>query len=71
MPDTPENQRAFGQPEAQKPGCGFPVAKLAGLFCWATGALVDLAIGPYRRSGVARETGRGGQSPILSLRPWR
>ena len=26
MPDTPELQRAFGQPGAQAPGCGFPVA---------------------------------------------
>lgn len=52
MPDTPENQAAFGQPRAQKPGCGFPVARLVGLFCWATGAMVDLAIGPLRRGEI-------------------
>ena len=27
MPDTPELQRAFGQPTNQAPGCGFPVAR--------------------------------------------
>lgn len=44
MPDTPELQKAFPQPPRQKPGCGFPVAKFVGLFCWASGALVDLVI---------------------------
>ena len=50
MPDTPSLQRAFGQPDGQRPGCGFPVATLTGLFCWASGALLDVAIGPYRDS---------------------
>ena len=36
MPDTPSLQEAFGQPDGQKPGCGFPVARLVALFCWAT-----------------------------------
>ena len=45
MPDTPDLQEAFGQPDGQKPGCGFPVARLVALFCWATGAVLDAAIG--------------------------
>ncbi len=40
MPDTPKNQRAFPQPSNQKKGCGFPVAKLVGCFCLASGALL-------------------------------
>ena len=32
MPDTPALQQAFGQPTEQRPGCGFPVARLLGLF---------------------------------------
>lgn len=48
MPDTPENQAYFGQPSGQKPGCGFPVAKIAGLFSLTTGAVHDVASGPYR-----------------------
>jgi len=50
MPDTPSLQRAFGQPDGQQLGCGFPVALLTGLFCWAGGALLDVAIGSYRDS---------------------
>jgi hypothetical protein len=40
MPDTPRNQGAFPQPSSQKPGCGFPVVKLVGCFCLASGALL-------------------------------
>jgi len=50
MPDTPSLQEEFGQPDGQKPGCGFPVARLVALFCWATGAVLDVAIGAYRSS---------------------
>ena len=45
MPDTPKNQRAFPQPSNQKKGCGFPVAKLVGSFCLASGALLHWAEG--------------------------
>lgn len=48
MPDTPELQAVFGQPDRQKKGCGFPVAKLVAMFCWASGAVLDVAIGAYR-----------------------
>jgi hypothetical protein len=40
MPDTPENQERWPQPKSQKPGCGFPLLKLVGLFCLASGALL-------------------------------
>ena len=39
MPDTAENQHAYPQPGSQKPGCGFPMMKLVGLFCLASGEL--------------------------------
>lgn len=32
MPDTVENQLAYPQPKSQKPGCGFPIAKI-GVIC--------------------------------------
>src|ERR1700733_6121081 len=41
MPDTPANQAAWPQPVGQKPGCGFPVLKMAGLCSLASGALLD------------------------------
>jgi len=53
MPDTPELQKVFPQPEAQKPGCGFPVARLVALFDWASGAILRLAIGNLLVSELA------------------
>ena len=50
MPDTPELQETFGQPDGQFKGCGFPVAKIVALFCLASGAIIDIAIGVYRSS---------------------
>lgn len=48
MPDEPDLQAAFPQPAGQAPGCGFPVAQFVALFCWTTGAIVDLAIDSIR-----------------------
>jgi hypothetical protein len=48
MPDTPELQKAFGQPGAQKPGCGFPVAHLLTLFHAGTGMLQKIITAPLR-----------------------
>ena len=45
LPDTEENQQAYPQPSGQKPGCGFPVMKLAVLFSLASGALLDVIMG--------------------------
>jgi len=45
MPDTPENQAIWPQPDGQKPGCGFPVMKVAGLFSLAGGALLEHVTG--------------------------
>ncbi|WP_145427671.1 hypothetical protein [Symmachiella dynata] len=41
MPDTPENQRAYPQPDTQKPGLGFPLARIAGIFSLSCGAVLD------------------------------
>ncbi len=46
MSDTPELQDAFGQPRGQKLGCGFPMAKIVGLFHGGSGLLVDLLVEP-------------------------
>lgn len=53
MPDTEANQRAFPQSRAQRPGLGFPVARLVATISLATGVVRDLAMGPYR----GKETG--------------
>lgn len=41
-PDTPDLQKAFGQPTGQKAGCGFPVPKLLALFDAFTGMVVEM-----------------------------
>jgi len=48
MPDTPENQAAYPQHTTQAPGCGFPTARVVGIFSLLTGALVDFAIDALR-----------------------
>src|SRR6516164_7264440 len=47
MPDTPQNQAAYPQPPQQRPGLGFPLARVAVLLSLATGACHDLAIAAY------------------------
>jgi len=56
MPDTPENQASFPQPEVQQPGIGFPLARLAVLLSLATGACHDLAIASYTGKGTGETT---------------
>lgn len=53
MPDTPENQAAFPQQKNQRPGAGFPIARVCAVLSLATAAIHDLNIGPYE----GKETG--------------
>lgn len=48
MPDTDANQAAYPQQENQKPGCGFPIARIVVVFSLAVGTVLDAAIGKYR-----------------------
>ena len=45
MPDTPENQEWWPQSAAQKPGCGFPMMRLVGVFSLESGGIIDYALG--------------------------
>ncbi len=51
MPDTPENQCAYPQPDTQKPGLGFPLARIAAVFSLACGAVLELGICRYAGKG--------------------
>ncbi|MDQ3828441.1 MAG: IS4 family transposase [Candidatus Tectomicrobia bacterium] len=53
MPDTPALQDAFGQSTEQRPGCGFPVARLLGLFHAGTGVLLKLVVAPLLTHDLA------------------
>jgi Transposase DDE domain len=54
MPDTPTLQKAFGQSTEQRPGCGFPMAHLLGLFHAGTGALLKLVVAPLLTHDLAQ-----------------
>lgn len=48
MADTQENQEEYPQMASQKPGCGFPIARMIGLFSLATGAVNSIAMAAYQ-----------------------
>ena len=48
MPDTPENQAAYPQHKPQKPGCGFPIARILVIFSLSVGTALEAAIGKYQ-----------------------
>ncbi len=54
MPDTKKLQDHFGQPGAQKPGCGFPVAHMLGLMHAGTGMITKVLTGPLRTHDMAQ-----------------
>jgi hypothetical protein len=48
--DTPANQKAYPQPSAQKPGCGFPILRVVAFLSLATGLLTAWATGDCHQS---------------------
>jgi Transposase DDE domain len=48
MPDTPENQKAYPQPDTQSPEVGFPLLRMVICNCLMTGAVIDYAYAPYQ-----------------------
>jgi len=48
MPDTPKNQAAYPQQKSQKPGCGFPIARVLVIFSLSVGTVLEAAIGKYK-----------------------
>jgi hypothetical protein len=52
MPDTPQNQTRWPQPSGQKPGCGFPVAKVVALFSLESGAILAHILGSQAHESV-------------------
>jgi hypothetical protein len=51
MPDTPENQVAYPQVYNQKPGLGFPIARVGALSSLSCGAVVNLGFCQYAGKG--------------------
>jgi Transposase DDE domain len=53
LADTQANQKDFPQSSSQKPGTGFPVMKIAALFCIASGAILAHATGSLWTSEIS------------------
>jgi len=51
MPDTPKNQTAYPQVYNQKPGLGFPIARVCTIISLSCGAVLDLGISRYAGKG--------------------
>jgi len=62
MPDTPANQAEYPQVYNQKPGLGFPLARVGALISLACGAVVGL--------GFCRYAGKGQGEVSLLRRMW-
>jgi hypothetical protein len=51
LPDTPDNQELYPQPGSQQPGLGFPLCRLVGIICLASGVVLNSAMGPCQGKG--------------------
>ena len=74
-PDTHDNQQEWPQPGSQKPGCGFPIINLAGIFCLGSGALLRAAHGRWKTSeaylfALLRRTLRQGDIVVADRGFW-
>jgi len=49
LPDTEANRKSYQYPGGQKPGCGFPVMKVLGLYSLASGAILKTLDAPWYR----------------------
>ncbi len=56
MPDTPENQAVYPQQRGQKEGLGFPICRVVGITCLASGALLNAAVGRFNGKGGDEQT---------------
>jgi hypothetical protein len=67
MADTPENQAEYPQMASQRPGCGFPIARIVVLFSLSVGTVLEAALGRYQ----GKQTGENSLLRTLhdTLRP--
>jgi hypothetical protein len=51
MSDTLQNQQRYPQPSSQTKGVGFPIARVVGVICLSSGAVLDAAIDCFEGTG--------------------
>jgi hypothetical protein len=56
MPDTPSNQRAYPQSRLQKPGLGFPIARIGALIGLASGAVLSHQVAACEGKGTGEQS---------------
>ncbi|MHB1084698.1 MAG: IS4 family transposase [Thiobacillus sp.] len=56
MPDTPGNQEAYPQSREQKPGLGFPVARIGALIGLASGAVLHYQVAACEGKGTGEQS---------------
>ncbi len=61
MPDTPSNQQAYPQSSEQKPGLGFPLARIGALISLSSGAILGYQVAACKGKGT------GEQSLLMNL----
>jgi hypothetical protein len=52
MPDTCANRTHYSQHSTQQEGLGFPLARVVGVICLSSAAVLDAAIGPFSGKGT-------------------
>jgi Transposase DDE domain len=72
MPDTEANQAEYPQSRSQKPGLGFPIARILVVISLAVGTVLEAAIGPYQGKetselGLLRQIGGALQRGDIAL----
>lgn len=61
MADTAENQKQYPQSKSQRPGCGFPIARIVVIFSLAVGTVLEAASGQYK----GKQTGENSMFRVL------
>jgi hypothetical protein len=56
MPDTAQNQARFPQSREQKPGLGFPLARVVAIVSLSCGAVLEWAVGGLRGQADGRDS---------------
>lgn len=56
MPDTPSNQHAYPQSREQKPGLGFPIARIGALIGLSSGAILGYQVAACEGKGTGEQS---------------
>jgi len=51
-----ENQAIYPQQRSQKAGLGFPICRIVGVMCLASGGILNAVIGPFSGKGASEQT---------------